>query len=237
MVFAIVVASIFTGISTSRIGYYAPFLIFGICIAAIGAGLLNTLSLNTTVGQWIGYQIFYGFGLGCSAQAPNMAAQTVLPRHEVSIGASLMLFALTLSGAIFVSIGQNVLDGRLVQRLTAIAPSLTPQQIENAGATGLYDIIPAAQGVAAKQAYNDSLRLCFQVALIMACLSILGGMGMEWRSVKKNKGMPPAANAGGEKAVVEEGKSQSDAGEKELKEADNNAESVHTTEANKEKEV
>jgi hypothetical protein len=77
-----------------------------------------------------------------------MAAQTVLPRDEVSIGASLMLFAITLSGAIFVSVGQNVLDGRLVQRLTAIAPSLTPQQIENAGAIGLYDIIPTAQRAA-----------------------------------------------------------------------------------------
>jgi MFS family permease len=236
MVLAIVLASIFTGISTSRVGYYAPFLIFGICLAAIGAGLLTTLSLNTTVGQWIGFQILYGFGLGCSSQAPNMAAQTVLPRNEVSIGASLMFFALTLSGAIFVSVGQNVLDGRLVQRLTAIAPSLTPKQIENAGATGLYNIMPSAQRVAGKQAYNDSLRLCFQVALIMACLSIFGGLGMEWRSVKKTNGLPPAANVGGEKAVVKEGSSQSDAGNQELKEAENNANSVRTIEGTKNKE-
>jgi MFS family permease len=220
MVLAIVVASIFTGFSTSRIGYYTPFLIFGICLTAIGAGLLNTLGLNTTAGQWIGFQILYGFGLGCAAQAPNMAAQTVLPRDEVSIGASLMLFAMTLSGSIFVSIGQNVLDGRLIQRLMAIAPGLTAQQIENAGVTGIYDIIPTGQQVAAKQAYNDSLRLCFQVALIVACLSILGGVGMEWRSVKKNEGVSTTMNAVGEKSIVKNSRSQSDDGDKELKELD-----------------
>ncbi|KAI1370172.1 MFS general substrate transporter [Hypoxylon crocopeplum] len=183
-VLALVVASILTGVLTSRVGYYTPFLILGICITAVGAGLLTTLRIDTTVGQWIGYQILYGWGFGACVQAPNMAAQTVLPRQEVSIGASLMLFAQTLFGAIFVSIGQNVLDGQLAKRLAGIT-DITYQQIENAGATGLLETVPARYYVAALEAYNDSLRVCFQVALIMACISILGGLGMEWRSVKK----------------------------------------------------
>lgn len=74
MVLALVFASILTGQLTRRIGYYMPFLKFGICVTAVGAGLLNTLSINTIVGQWIGFQILYGYGLGSSAQAPNMAA-------------------------------------------------------------------------------------------------------------------------------------------------------------------
>jgi hypothetical protein len=49
----------------------------------------------------------------------------------------------------------------------------------------------------------------------MACLSILAGVGMEWRSVKNNR-MPPAANAGGKKAVADESKVQSDASDKYL---------------------
>lgn len=121
MVLSLVVASVVTGVLTTRLGYYMPFLIFGICVTAIGAGLLTTFSINTSVGQWIGYQILYGYGLGCSFQAPNMAAQTVLPRNVVPIGASLMLFAQTLFGAIFVSVGQNVLDSQLVKRLASIS--------------------------------------------------------------------------------------------------------------------
>ena len=92
MVLPIVVASIGNGQLVSRIGYYTPSLIFGVCLSAVGAGLLTTLGIHTLDGKWIGYQILYGFGLGCASQAPNMAAQTVLPREDVAIGASLMFF-------------------------------------------------------------------------------------------------------------------------------------------------
>lgn len=184
MVLSLVVASILTGVLTTRVGYYMPFLILGICIAAIGAGVLTCLHVDASAGQWIGYQVLYGFGLGACFQAPNMAAQTVLPRDEVSIGASLMLFAQTLFGAIFVSVGQNVLNGELAKRLVRFS-SITPQEIESAGVTGLFKMTPDRYHGAALEAYNSSLSVCFQVALIMACLAILGGLVMEWRSVKR----------------------------------------------------
>jgi MFS family permease len=203
MVVALVVSSIVSGVLTSRIGYYTPFFIFGICIAAVGAGVLTTLQVNTSVGKWIGYQIVYGFGLGSCFQAPSMAAQTVLPRNEVSVGASLMLFAQTLFGAIFVSVGQNVVDGQLSKRLARIL-SITPQQIASAGASGLFKEIPPQYYDAATVAYNDSLRVCFQVALVLACVCIFGGICMEWRSVKKE-----TENHEREKAI-EEGEGQCD---------------------------
>ena len=219
MVLSLVVASILTGILTTRVGYYMPFLIFGICVTAVGAGLLTTLSISTVVGQWIGYQIVYGYGLGCSFQAPNMAAQTVLPRNEVSIGAALMLFAQTLFGAIFVSVGQNVLDNQLAKRFAHIPGiGISPQLFQNTGATEFLELIPAEYYTAAQQAYNDSLRVCFRVGLIMACLSILGALGMEWRSVKKSP-----KNADGEQAA-EEGKGGGDLSEEEAPEAEAEAE-------------
>jgi len=92
MVLPIVAASIGNGQLVSGIGYYTPSLIFGVCLTAAGAGLLTTLGTHASEGQWIGYQILYGFGVGCASQAPNMAAQTVLPREDVAIGASLMFF-------------------------------------------------------------------------------------------------------------------------------------------------
>lgn len=184
LVISLVVASIFTGILTSRTGYYTPFLIVGICFAAVGAGVLTTLKVDASTGQWIGYQILYGLGLGACFQAPSMAAQTVLPRDEVAIGASLMLFSQTLFGAIFVSVGQNVLYSQLAKRLAGIL-SITPQQIESAGVTGLFSIIPPQYHTKVLGAYNGSLRICFQVALVMACLTVIGGLSMEWRSVKE----------------------------------------------------
>jgi MFS family permease len=188
MIIPIVIASIMTGQLVSRIGYYTPFMIFGVCLAAIGSGLLTTLETNTTAGLWIGFQILYGFGLGSCSQAPNMAAQTVLKREDVSVGASLMFFGQTLFGAVFVSVGQNVLDNQLANRLAGI-PGVTPQLIQNIGATDLLNLIPAKYHAEALKAHNDSLRVCFQIALIMACLSILGAVSMEWRTVRKN--LPP----------------------------------------------
>ena len=219
MVIPIVVASITTGQLVSRIGYYTPFMIFGVCLTAVGAGLLTTLGIDTSEGKWIGFQIVYGFGLGSCSQAPNMAAQTVLPREDVAIGASLMFFGQQLFGAVFASVGQNVLDNQLANRLAGI-PGISPRLIQSTGATELLNLIPADHHAAALEAYNDSLRVCFQVGLIMACLSILGALGMEWRSVKKN--LPPKNPDG--KRAAEEGKGQGNLSEKEALEAEAEAE-------------
>lgn len=214
MVIPLVLASILTGQLVSRIGYYTPFMIFGVCITAIAAGLYTTLQVDTKEGMWIGFQILYGFGLGSCTQAPNMAAQTVLPREEVAIGASLMFFGQQLFSAIFTTVGQNVLDNQLAKRLASIQ-GISPKVIQSTGITKLFNIIPAENHAMALKAYNDSLRVCFQVALVMASLSIPGALAMEWRSVKKN--LPPKKPDA--VRAVEEGKDQDGLSEKEVPEA------------------
>jgi hypothetical protein len=188
-------ATIFSGVMISKVGYYTPFLIAGICLASIGSGLLNTLTVGTAIRNAIGFQILVGFGFGLSNQAPNMAAQTILKREDVSIGVSLLMFAQTLSGSIFVSIGQNVLDNALASGIRSFT-NVMPQQIDSAGATGLLALVPADKHVAALEVYNSALGLCFRIAVIMSCIAIIGGLLMEWRSVKGNKGsLPSEANA------------------------------------------
>lgn len=199
MVIPLVVASIISGQLISRIGYYTPFLIFGTCLTSIGAGLFTLFDgVRTSEGGWLGFQILYGLGLGCSIQAPNMAAQTVLPREEVAIGASLMFFGQQLFGAIFTTVGQNVLDNQLADRLAGV-PGISPGLIPNVGATGLLSLIPPQFRAVALDAYNDSLVECFRVGLIMACLTLPGALCMEWRSVKGRQG--PGGKTEGEGAA------------------------------------
>jgi hypothetical protein len=93
MVLVIAASAIANGQLVSVVGYYTPCLIIGVCFTIMGAGLLTTLAVDTSQGKWIGYQILYGFGLGLASQAPNMAAQTVLRKQDVAIGASLLFFA------------------------------------------------------------------------------------------------------------------------------------------------
>ena len=201
MLLALVVSTISNGFMVSKTGYYTPSLIFGICLNAIGAGLLTTLQVDSPPARWIGYQILYGFGLGCANQAPNMAAQTVLPRRDVAIGASLMFFAQQLFGAVFTSVGQNVLDTQLASRfakIPGIGPGVaSPEAIQSTGATSLLGLVRPGQHAAALRAYNGSLRADFQVGAVVACLAILGAVTMEWRSVRDKKAEEQKSNPDG----------------------------------------
>jgi hypothetical protein len=137
-----------------------------------------------------------------------LAAQTVLPKKDVSIGASLMFFSQILGGAIFISVGQNVLNNQLVQRLAGV-PGFSPVLIQTGGATELIGSFPAEYRHDVLVAYNESLRTVFRVGLILATLSVLGAAGMEWRSVKE--GQPnPAAAADVEKGTPGTAESKSD---------------------------
>ncbi|RWA07257.1 hypothetical protein EKO27_g7848 [Xylaria grammica] len=181
---SVVVASISNGIFVTKIGYYTPTMILGTAICTVGGGLLTTLQLDTGMPKWIGYQVIYGFGQGLCFQAPNLAAQTVLPKADVSIGASLMFFSQILGGAIFISVGQNILNNQLLQRLAGF-PGFSPALVQSGGATTLINSFPAEYHHDALVAYNESLRTVFRVGLILAALSIIGAASMEWRSVKK----------------------------------------------------
>ncbi|KAI3396429.1 hypothetical protein diail_12149 [Diaporthe ilicicola] len=185
MVLPMVVASITSGVLISKIGFYTPFMLCGIVLLSIGAGLLTTLQVNTGQGMWIGYQVIYGFGMGMTFQAPNLAAQTVLPTADVPIGTSLMFFSQLLGGSIFISVGQNVLNNELLKNLAGVS-GFNASNILQAGATTLTHLAEPLR-TTVLLAYNEALRTVFQVGLIMTCLTILGAACLEWRSVKSKK--------------------------------------------------
>jgi hypothetical protein len=202
---SMVLTSIATGVVTSKTGYYTPPMLIGTCIMAVGSGLLTTLTVNSGPGMYIGYQIVWGLGMGMTFQAPNLAAQTVLKQRDVPIGTSLVFFSQLMGGAIFISVGQNVLNNQLLERLTGL-PGFSPALISANGATTLRTVLPANLLEPVLIAYNDSLQRVFQVGLIMTCLTILGAAAMEWKSVKKNKKNAEATAAAeqGESKAVDE---------------------------------
>ncbi|KAI1432653.1 major facilitator superfamily domain-containing protein [Xylaria sp. CBS 124048] len=200
---SVVAASIANGLFITKVGYYAPSAIFGTVLSATGAGLLTTLKLDTSMAHVIGYQVLYGFGLGLCNQTPNLAAQTVLPEKDAAIGIALMFFSQNLGGAIFLAIGQSLLNGQLLYRLADI-PGFSPALIKEDGATDLINSFPAASRGDVLVAYDAALGKTLQVSLVLAALSVLGAMGLEWRSVKKEK--KESSKDQGASADVETGK-------------------------------
>ena len=153
-------------------------------IISAGAGLYTTWRVDTGPAARIGYQALFGFGLGLGFQAPIIAAQTVMSIDDIPIATSAILFAQTLGGAIFVSVGESVFENRLASGLVARVPSVNPVAVISTGATGFRRVVDSEDLPAVLVSYNGALTKTFVVCVVMACLSMIGAAGMEWRSVK-----------------------------------------------------
>lgn len=190
MILALVLFSIVSGGLVTVLGYYAPFMILSAVLMAIGAGLISTWKVDTGSSMWIGYQIIYGLGVGSGMQQALIAAQTVLHLDDIPTGTSIIMFAQTFGGALFIGVAQNVFTNRLLSNLLVNVPTLDPALVLSTGAVSLKDTITKnapdlLPGVLT--AYNSALVQTYYVSVAMAALSIFGVVAIEWKSVKGKK--------------------------------------------------
>jgi len=183
LIFALLLSSIIAGGTVSALGYYTPMLIACSVIMSVGAGLMTTFRVDTSKAIWIGYQIIFGFGIGLGQQQAGLAAQTVLPAVDVPTGVSLKFFGQMLGGAIFVSVAQNALSTKLIAGL-ADFPNLDAKVIVSLGATELRSYVGPEHLGEVLRVYNHAIDDVFMVATILAALSLLGAVLVEWKSVK-----------------------------------------------------
>ena len=184
LILAQVLASLVAGFVTTVVGYYMPFIYISSIMMPIGAGMLTTFTVNTPTREWIGYQIILGIGVGCGFQQAIIAAQAVLPMADIPSGTTAVLFFQLLGGALMVSAGQNVFTNRLTGGLATV-PGVNAQLVVATGATKLKTLIPdPANYDAALEVYNSGLTRAFKVSLVVACLAVVGAIGMERGSVK-----------------------------------------------------
>jgi MFS family permease len=187
MILGFVIFSMFTGFLTTTTGYYVPFAIAAVIFMSTGSGLLTTLMPDSGHAIWIGYQFLLGVGIGCGMQTSMIAAQTALPLSDIAIGSAIMMFVQGFSGALFVSIAQNVFSNQLVKYLKVYVPEIDPKIVLNVGATQLRSEVPAASYNAVLLAYNKALTQSYYVGVAMACLSVVAVIFMPWLSVKGPK--------------------------------------------------
>ncbi|KIV80537.1 hypothetical protein PV11_08030 [Exophiala sideris] len=186
LVIGLVIASVSAGILTKKIGYFTQWMILSSVITPIGAGLTSTFSVHTGHAVWITAGALSGFGFGVGSQQPSVAAQTVLSRQDVPIGASLMMFSQMLGGAVFISVGNNIFDSQLAKNLGNI-PGVNVASIVATGATELRSIVSSSMLSQVLVAYNDALRHTFYLSTALACVTIFGSVAMQWKSVKKQQ--------------------------------------------------
>lgn len=187
IVLGLVIISVVAGIGVSIEGHYSPWMIASSVVMSIGTGLITTFKPDTGKSMWIGYQAIAGIGVGLGMQQPLMTVQTVLDIKDVPTGTSVIIFIQTLGGALFVSIAQNIFTNKLKDGLAEFVPSLDSSIVLSTGATDIQTQIPKEFLEGVTLAYNNALVRAFTVSLAMACLSILGSVLVEFRSVKGNK--------------------------------------------------
>ncbi|KAF3061632.1 putative HC-toxin efflux carrier TOXA [Daldinia childiae] len=193
LVLSLVVASIISGIFTQKVGYYVPSMLVCPMIMAVGQGLMSTFKVDEDSPHWIGYQIIVGFGLGMGMQTAGLSAQAVLPKPDIPTGIALMFFCQQLGGAVFVSVGQNLLSSYIVGHVTDI-PGLDPKEITNEGATDLVNKVPPEYKLRVKELYNGAISRIFLCGMGVALVALVAALFMEWKNIKKTGPQgPPGA--------------------------------------------
>ena len=87
----------------------------------------------------------------------------------------------------FLAIAQAVFLNKLLPAMQAINPSITKENIIEAGAIGLKGLVSGDELAATLVAYAKSLDKMFLLPVAMGVLATLFTLGMEWRSVKGQK--------------------------------------------------
>ena len=182
------VASLTSGFLTTRFGSYVQYFYGCSILTSIGAGLITTWQVDSPHSMWIGYQVISGFGTGLALALPQVAVQPGLTPQDIPIGISMTIFFQFFGGALFVSIGNNIFNSKLLQYVSNIGiPNFDASKVIQAGATELRQAVPAEYLPQVLVAYNEALRLVFRAGLAMSCLSILAALPLEWRSMKPPK--------------------------------------------------
>ncbi|EPS40160.1 hypothetical protein H072_6032 [Dactylellina haptotyla CBS 200.50] len=186
-----VLSSIISGGVITAVGIYTPFLIGGMLLFAIGAGLITTFEVDTNSARWIGYQVLAGFGVGVGFQVPILAVQTVLHIDDIPVGTAIITFFQSLGGALFISVGQNIFSNGLKKGLETYIPELPSAVFLFSGATEIESIL-ARLGLPerigdVRQAYMVGLKDTYRLDVALVCFAFVAACGLEWKNIKAEK--------------------------------------------------
>jgi hypothetical protein len=181
------VLSLISGIVVSKTGYFTPPTIIGTAIGTAGCGLLSILKVNTRASHWIGYEVLASAGFGMAIQQGFTAVQTVLSLEDVPIGTAAVVAAQSFGGAIFVSVGNTILQNQLYAASNrGEIPGVDIQSVIDAGASDFRSVVSADTLPALLVAYNGALQKVFIATIPLAGLAFISSLFLEFKSVKES---------------------------------------------------
>ncbi len=190
---SITLASIVVGGLITGWGPYNPPMWAGVVVFCVGCGMLSTLKVGSSEGEWIGYQILAGVGAGACVQIPFIAVQVVLDEKDMPIGNAVAIFFNTLGGAISISVAQNIFSNTLLKQLRENVPQINPVRVISAGATHIRDVVPPRLLPDVLLSFDKAVTTAFILPIAVSGLAALSSLLMEWKSVKGKSLIPGGA--------------------------------------------
>lgn len=182
IVIGFLVAMLILGGGITLTGHYVPFMLFASIALPIGTGLMTLLKVNTDVAHLVAYSGLAGFAGGIGFQAPQTAVQNTLPAADSTMGLATVLFAQGFGPAVFVIVAQSIFVNRLSINLNTDAA-----RIESMGFGDLRHSFGEDNVGKVVIGIDRSLSQTWYLAVVLASLTMIGSLGMEWRTVKQKR--------------------------------------------------
>lgn len=173
------------GTGVSLAGYYTPFMLFASTLMPLATGLLTTLNVSSSLAKLVSYPLVAGFSFAIGYQSPQSAVQTVLSNDDGPLGLSIILFMQHFGPALCVSLAQTIFTNRLAANLSNVVPELHSSTLENLGLGQVKERAGQGKMKQAVAAIDRSIVEVWYLPLGLTCVSIIGSLMMEWRSVKQ----------------------------------------------------
>ncbi|KAF4465373.1 major facilitator superfamily transporter [Fusarium albosuccineum] len=184
------ISIIITGACISSKGYYVPFMWLGASIFIAGCVLLHELERDSSTGEWLGFQIISGAGLGLAEQVPFIAVQVVLPEDDMPTACALVVFFRLLGGAVGLSVASNLFSSELFRRLEGAPEGIDVKAIQDAGASDLAKAVPESVLPLVQGAFGYGVTKAFVLPIVVAGISLVLSFGMQRRWIPDDRVQP-----------------------------------------------
>ncbi|TCD71947.1 hypothetical protein EIP91_000079 [Steccherinum ochraceum] len=168
--------AVVAGIAIKVLGKYRPNNVVGWVLIILGYGVLSLLKLDSSAGQWVGYQIILSVGLGLIYSSTVFPTLAPLPVENVASALAFLAFVRSFAQTWGITIASTILQNELKTKLPEDFTSLFPQGLEIA-----YAAIPVIGTL--EEPLRTEVRVAFAQSLSIIWKTMIGFSGLGFISV------------------------------------------------------
>ncbi|CEQ40431.1 SPOSA6832_02056, partial [Sporobolomyces salmonicolor] len=187
LIFLNMAAGIVVGWVCSHYGTFHWCMLAGTTFSSLGAGLLASMDENTTMGQWVGYQMIAGAGMGALYMMSFIASQILLPPSDRSKAASLVCFVQIFSATAWVSASGALYQNSFKNGLMSV-PGLDVQQVLDSGVSSFRNVVAPDQLLPVTKIADRALFKVFLAVAVVAAVGFVAVFAVEWKGIGKRGG-------------------------------------------------